>query len=110
MPTPALSDDNSAVIDRLCTALRSETRRFIPQYFEEFDEERATLEELTEYAHERATTAASRDELKTQLHHIHLPTLADAGLLEYDPKSNVVAYDEEHSLDTWFELVDVIDN
>mgnify|MGYP000583101868 CR=1 FL=1 len=35
------------------------------------------------------------DDVATTLHHVHLPLLAEAGVLEYDAGANLVTYDAE---------------
>ena len=31
-------------------------------------------------------------DVRTRLHHVHLPKLAEAGVVDYDPETNVVQY------------------
>jgi hypothetical protein len=40
------------------------------------------------------------------LHHIHLPRLAEAGLLSYDPRSRTVADVDGEAIEALFETVD----
>ncbi len=56
-----------------------------------------TNEELVEYVVERAPETAAHDadehRIATELRHIHLPKLDEAGLVEYDRRSEVVRVD-----------------
>lgn len=42
-------------------------------------------------------TPSDRERIQTSLHHVHLPTLADAGLISYETDSRIVEY-EGHPL------------
>ncbi|WP_247001328.1 DUF7344 domain-containing protein [Halosolutus gelatinilyticus] len=44
-----------------------------------------------------------RNQIKTELQHVHLPKLEDAGLIEYDLRSETVRYWHQPSLEEWLE-------
>lgn len=67
-------------------------RRYVCEYLSSNDELIVTLEELTravadaERVADGATVAEIDDRcIATTLHHVHLPKLDEAGVLEYDP-------------------------
>ncbi|ELZ87358.1 hypothetical protein C453_03369 [Haloferax elongans ATCC BAA-1513] len=62
-----------------------------------------TSEQTDEYAPERGTE--TKQEIKLELHHAHLPLLANVGLVAYDTDSGAVTY----TGDKWFELSAFVD-
>ncbi|WP_440008132.1 DUF7344 domain-containing protein [Halomicrococcus sp. SG-WS-1] len=79
--------------DELLEVVADQHRRFVLYYLQDTDGDVASFEELREHllAHdlddsERATIA---------LHHRILPRLEDAGLVEYDARSDTVRYRED---------------
>ncbi|AEH35352.1 hypothetical protein Halxa_0713 [Halopiger xanaduensis SH-6] len=54
---------------------------------------------------ESASTASGdrRRQIRTELQHVHLPKLEDAGVLEHDPRSETVRYWTQPSLEEWLE-------
>lgn len=60
------------------------------------EQETMTINEVSE---ELATTPGSSVEtIKTSLHHIHLPKLEEAGLVEYDERSEAIRYRSSESI------------
>ncbi|GAB3674595.1 DUF7344 domain-containing protein [Halopiger thermotolerans] len=47
--------------------------------------------------------AARRRQVRTELQHVHLPKLEDAGILEHDQRSETVRYWTQPSLEEWLE-------
>lgn len=90
-------------LDVILNSLGQPRRRFILYYLQ--DHEIATVEELSRQivAHEQNVTPdvvadADRDRIASQLIHSHLPNLADATFIEYDPRSRTVRYREPPAL------------
>ncbi len=83
-------------IDGLLDALSNHTRRFVLYYLREHGD--ATRTELTDVVTGwLATTAgnaadrSTREQKRIALQHVHLPKLAECGLVEYEPEAGVVA-------------------
>ena len=55
---------------------------------------------LSERLDERSVSAA---ELERQLHHVHLPVLADSGVIAYEPAAKQIATVDDDRLDTLVE-------
>lgn len=94
IPQPLLEAESADVLFDL---LANERRRHLLSALEERGDERVTFEELVD-----AVTAAEwpepgpathRERVVIDLHHVHLPKLADAGLIELDPVAGTVRYD-----------------
>lgn len=54
---------------------------------------------------ERASAEADHEAVRVSLHHRHLPMLAEAGLLEYDHRANVVRCRSPDRVETLLSLV-----
>lgn len=67
----------------------------------------ATVDELvTELVKRQADQTGelpSPDSVEAQIHHIHLPKLADVGLVEYDARSEELRYWPDDRLETWLQ-------
>lgn len=62
-----------------------------------------TLQELTT---QLTTTTAERDRLRLCLHHIHLPKLAEAGILDYDSITNTIEYHGDPELEFLLDTIE----
>lgn len=79
----------------LCAALSHEYRREVLQYLVD-GAPTVTLDELVGYLEANADGAAEEGSRRVALalHHAHLPKMADAGLVEYDPEEGRVSLSE----------------
>lgn len=102
--------DGEPTLDRIFDLLGSRRRRYVLYYLNETDADVVTLDDVAErvVAWEREWAGdddADRDThleyVRTALHHNHLPRLADAGLVDYDPRSRTVRRWDEPSLEEW---------
>ena len=68
--------------------------RDVLEYFEERATDTATVEELLNYVldERRSNAETAEADVATHLHHITLPRLADAGIIEYDGRSNTARF------------------
>jgi len=73
-------------------ALTPKHCRAVFQYFEQHTTEAATVTDLAAYISEHDQLDDDETTIAISLHHATLPELADAGLLEYDPRSNTARY------------------
>lgn len=92
-------DDGDVQIDRGFDALSDPYRRAICRYVLRTNADLVAREELVDYLADEATVATGEDcdrqTLETDLHHRHLPALADAGMVEYDRHSGAVYLDRD---------------
>lgn len=60
--------------------------------------------------HESAGTEmddhSSREEVRTTLHHTHLPRLADAEILDYDPRQGTIRFTGHNEVEEWIEYAE----
>lgn len=89
-PTPSQLRGNDST-DALFSALAHENRRHVLRYFESSGVDVASLEELVD-AIPRDERTDDRNRVVLRLHHVTLPKLEDAGIVEYDTRSNTVRY------------------
>lgn len=74
--------------------LADERRRYVLSYFRNTDDDVAELAELVGWvqAHETEREGGRRETVRIELHHNHLPKLADSSVIEYDARSGTVRY------------------
>lgn len=87
--------DRNYDLDTLFDVLSDQRRRRL--LYALVEAETTTVADLTETVSERV--AAGRTELGLAFHHVHLPKLAAAGLIDYEPKAGTVRYDEDPFLE-----------
>lgn len=73
-------------------ALADEKRRYALHFFQNQTKDVASVEDLAEYILARECEADDGDHVRVALHHRDLPNLDDAGLIDYDARSNTVRY------------------
>lgn len=59
-----------------------------------------TIDDLVDLMVDRGNDWTGRQMLKTQLHHIHLPKLSETGLIEFDPRSDMLRYLGDQNVET----------
>jgi len=75
-------------------ALASHRRRRVLYYLLDTDDGLVPTDDLVDHVLEHDPKADDRDEITLSLHHVHLPKLSDAGLIEYDTQGGTVRYRE----------------
>lgn len=86
-------------IDRSFAALSDPCRRAVCRYAMRTEASRLDTAEIADYVVDRTPADRDRRTVATELRHVHLPKLADAGLLEYERDSGVVRTDRERIAD-----------
>lgn len=89
---------------QLLETLASERRRTVLSYLLACSAERIHREAIVDGLLEREPCepgpATHRERLEIDLHHVHLPKLADADIIEYDPTSGAVVYRASSDLES----------
>lgn len=86
--------------------LAARRRRYALYYLSEAPDGVATVDEIVEHVlglEDGSEEPAGRVEVRTALRHIHLPKLADAGVIEHDVRSETVRYWRQPSVEEWLE-------
>jgi len=96
----------SKSVDEVLLALADERRRLAVQYFKEATDRTASCDELAAYVCGKGSVDHRIENMEARLHHVDLPKLAEAGLIEYDSRSNTVRYQPLRSVEP---IVDAIE-
>lgn len=101
---PGAEDVESA--DAVLSALADERRRTVLSVLLDADEGRLDLSEVAERVAEREHSAVEADvtHVETGLYHVHAPTLADAGLVEYDRDERTLAPNVPDRVEEWLDV------
>lgn len=101
--TPELS------LDAVLEILSQRERRSILNYLVDSSEEVIPIDDVVEQIvqdeAERMSELPNQDHLKLELHHIHLPKLTKAGLLEYDSRSEQIRYWGDEQVEKWLKRI-----
>ena len=89
--------DERCSLDEIFKLLADTQRRHILTYLIEAADQPVPLEALVE--HLQTHTDTNCEQLQTQLHHLHLPKLADYGVIEYNSPLQLVSYTEHPRLE-----------
>ncbi|WP_135364552.1 DUF7344 domain-containing protein [Halosimplex halophilum] len=99
------TDSAVTTTEELLTAVADPRRRRILRYLRDTDGEAISVEELTDALADGCDTAAERDQLRVSAQHVHLPKLADAGIVVFDPRSGTVRYAGDERVAALLEFV-----
>lgn len=96
-------DPDPLSTDQLHRLLANSRRRLLLSYLQSHTDESVSFEDLVAAIArgERPDPgpATHWQRVETDLHHVHLPKLADAGVLEYDPVTRTVEYEPSDELE-----------
>ncbi|MBX0323143.1 hypothetical protein EGH21_08895 [Halomicroarcula sp. F13] len=109
-PLADADSDTGLLPDAECIdLLSSNRRRILLRALVDADEREHSLESLaatvaqTEQGTDLADVATHR--VGVSLHHVHLPKLDDAGVLDYDRETNTVRFYGNDRIETWLETM-----
>lgn len=77
-------------LDELLSVLADSDRRTVTAHLRETPTDTATLDELATVLATHSTL--DRGRIRMQLHHTHLPKLAEIAGIDYDPDTKIVSY------------------
>jgi hypothetical protein len=84
-------------LDQVFKLLADTHRRHILTYLIETADQPVPLNTLVEHLNTRTST--NREWVKSRLHHLHLPKLADYGVIEYNSSLQLISYMEHPRLE-----------
>ncbi|UPV73121.1 hypothetical protein M0R89_11235 [Halorussus limi] len=100
-------------LDATLELLANHDRRAIISYLRDATRQTATADELADHLVERRAARTGerpgRSHVLSTLHHIHLPKLVDAGVVDYDARRQEVRYWGSERLETWHERIEARD-
>lgn len=99
----------TANLNTIFDLLSAARRRYLLYYLLEVDSEVAELEAAVNAVYKQEVAGmepedhVSREEVRIELHHMHVPQLADAGVVDYDPRHGTIRYTGQPALAEWVE-------
>lgn len=102
-------EDIPLSVDALLDVLADARRRYLLDFLREQPDNAASFEAvakhvITEVGREQGAQP-NHDKVQVDLHHKHLPRLADAGVAEYDVQSQMIRYKPNERLEALFDSV-----
>lgn len=94
----------------LCSVLADTHCRQVLDYSRATETDVATLDELVEHAVASDDTTTDRERTAVRFHHVTLPKLADAEVLEYDPRQRDVRFTGDANIEPLLEYVEADDS
>lgn len=89
-------------VDQVLEVLQHRLRRDVIEYFLDASERTAAVDDLVAHlAREWPGDPPSRERLSVVLYHHHLPRLADAGIVEFDPELDSIRYYPDAAIEEW---------
>lgn len=96
-------DRDSLPTDELHRLLANSRRRLVLSYLQSHPAEGAAVDDLVGAVARGEQPdpgpATHRERIQVDLHHVHLPKLADAGVVGYDPVAGTVQYEPSAELE-----------
>lgn len=118
-PEPGRSTDGdlpevSLSLDAILSVLAHHRRRDLLQYLIDSPDQTASIEacvgNLVKREAERTGERPSHDHVEASLYHLHLPKMADAGILDYDPRSREFRYWSHDRLESLLDSIEDYDS
>lgn len=107
LPAKPRRECRQVSIDELHQLFADPRRRMLLSYLTTRPHAVVSIDDLVDVVIEQEQNgpepAVDRNSIATALHHLHLPKLADAGVLRYDSRANTVRYDTSDDLEALLE-------
>jgi DNA-binding transcriptional ArsR family regulator len=91
------TDTETISTDRTLQLLADEQRRELLRFLIETDKDVVTVDDLVAAA--AGPDPAETQRTRIEIHHVHLPKLDDAGVVDYDPEHGLIRYRSAESIE-----------
>lgn len=102
-------EESPLSLDAMLDLLANRRRRHLLDYLQDVPGEVCSFEDATRYIIAQLATRMgeqpNHDDVQATLQHIHVPKLADAGVVEYDIRSQELRYRQNERLEALFEAI-----
>lgn len=112
---PPIDDPDAALgdmplsIDAMLDILANPHRRYMIEYLREQPDETAAFEDVTKYIIARVGQLQGRqpnhDDVQVNIQHHHIPKMSDAGILEFDVRSQTIRYRPNEPIEELYDRV-----
>lgn len=103
-------DVDPAVVDTLFELLSDRYRRWICLYLQSSDRAVVTYDRLLDELSSRAGEPVDRDRLRVRLRHVHLPKLAEIGVVAHDERRHAVRVADPSLLECCVAVQNVVED
>lgn len=106
MEEPNKGRERNDSLSRALSVLENKQRRDVLAAIMEANTRTMTIDDLVDTMIKRGTQETIKEETEVQLHHIHLPKLAEEGLIEFDPRSGQLRYHGDDEVERLLGLIE----
>lgn len=102
-------DITPATVDTILSILQDPIRRHTVRYCASASDRVFGIDDLVDYLARVTGPSAdtrNREEMVIELHHHHLPKLAEAKVIEFDPESGKIQYHGGEQIERWIRQID----
>lgn len=106
---PDDGDTTLSTLDPLLSILRDPLRRRTVLFCASASDRMLEFDDLVDHLARgdgQSAEARTREEIAIDLHHRHLPKLAEAEVIEFDPHSGIIRYLGSDKLERWTQRID----
>ena len=100
--------------DALLDILANSHRRYLLEFLRDQPDEAASFEQATKHLVTKVGREMGKqpnhDDVQVNLQHHHMPKMADAGVIDYDIRSQVIRYHGNEALEDLFDRVEEFQN
>lgn len=102
------SEWESPPVDRILHVLQAAPRRDALAFLVDNPNRAVSTDDLIDHiVDERGLSddLEDRRRVEIQLHHHHLPKLAEEGVIEFDPRSDMLRYSQDEAVERWLNRI-----
>lgn len=96
-------------LDSILEIFAGRRRRLVIEYLRDASDGEASYSGLVDFVLRHSDTQQESENIRSQLHHVTLPKLEEADIIEYDRRSATVRYDPCSTVDDLAEYIEDIE-